>query len=84
MEYPVVFQGLKRLGLSSRGVKEEEGCWEGKAGVGVLSENTHPDPSGQKEPHQLSKAGNSQASRDLALLPLLSPGSQSSYGSCLN
>lgn len=50
----------------------------------MLSENTHPDPSGQKEPHQLSKAGNIQASRDLALLPLLSPGSQSSYGSCLN
>ena len=80
MEYPVVFQGLKRLGLSSRGVTEEEGCWEGKAGVGVLSENTHPDPSGQKEPRQLSK----QATSRPALLPLLSPGSQSSYGSCLN
>lgn len=55
MEYPVIFQGLKKLGLSSWGVKEEEGCREGKAGMGVLSENTHPDPSGQKEPRRLSK-----------------------------
>ena len=49
-------------------MKEEEGCREGKARVGVLSENTHPDLSGQKEPLQLSKQATSGPSGLVAIV----------------